>query len=429
MTEKRRLSLPINLESATRENIRATLPALDAEILARHARRLGISEEEASQVEAKPLFMLEIERRAAAEGRTVAAVLQEYSAKLQRSTYPTPDCFLPDEVSEYATGALGADRLAHANVCTPCATLLASAVPSDTVAQEFVDVIRSVRSAADETEELAVAAPTRWPAFDLAAAKRWAGVVVVPILALTLMYLTFLRLDTSATRLTYLHSPMMWTVTVVAATLVLLSVFEIRRPAYRSLAIGTAFAAVLGCSFFIDFRQSQSSRDFAVKFAQDQVATLAVASIENRQSTGKFLDFWHSSDLFQIQTPEISTSRVQYVATSKELPGKVIADLRDNGGNLKWEYANRTIPQLELLTGTLENTAGVLHLRLSNGMVYNVPATARSRNLPPKTDVVAFLDPTTSSPRSVRIIERGSPAIQAISEFDIPLTGIEASVK
>ena len=417
-------SLPTNLETATRENIRSSLPSLAAKILTRRAQRLRVSEEEASRVESKPLFMVEIERRAAAEGRTVESVLEEYSRRLEQSTYPTRDCFLPDEVAEYANHALSADRLAHANACAPCATLLASAVPSDRAARELVEAIRSMPSfVEDGFEDLTAATATNnWPAFNLAAAKRWAGVVLVPVFALTLMYFTFLRMDTSATRLTYLHSPVMWIVAAVAATLFTLSVFEVRRPVYRSLAVGGAFAAVLGCSFFIDFRRSQSNRDFAIKFAQDQVATLAAASIENRQTTGKFLDFSHSSDLFQIETPQISNSQVRYVATSRQLPGKIVADIGDHGGDLKWEYGNKTVQQLELLTGTLENNAGALHLRLSNGHIYAVPITDRLRNLPPNTEVLAFVDPATSSLRSVRIFDRssGRPAVQTIDELEVP---------
>jgi hypothetical protein len=68
-----------------------------------------VSLEEAFRVEAKPLFMVEIERRTEAEGRPVESVLEEYSKRLQQSTYPTAACFLPDEVAEYVDGILPLD--------------------------------------------------------------------------------------------------------------------------------------------------------------------------------------------------------------------------------------------------------------------------------------------------------------------------------
>ena len=48
-------SLPTNLESATREYVRSSLESWDDKILARRADRLGVSQEEASRVEAKPV--------------------------------------------------------------------------------------------------------------------------------------------------------------------------------------------------------------------------------------------------------------------------------------------------------------------------------------------------------------------------------------
>jgi hypothetical protein len=76
------LSLPTNLEHATREYVQTHLASLDAKILARRAKRLGISVEEVANIDATPLFMVEIEARAAAEGRTVQLVLDEYTKRL-----------------------------------------------------------------------------------------------------------------------------------------------------------------------------------------------------------------------------------------------------------------------------------------------------------------------------------------------------------
>lgn len=58
------LSLPTNIENATREHVRDSLPSWDAKIRARRAERLRISPEQAANIDTKPLFMLEIEARA-----------------------------------------------------------------------------------------------------------------------------------------------------------------------------------------------------------------------------------------------------------------------------------------------------------------------------------------------------------------------------
>lgn len=78
-------SLPTNIESATRDHVRDRLAAWDVKIRARRARRLHISEEQAGDVEPKPLFMVEIEARAAAERRTVDSLLEEYQNRLQQT--------------------------------------------------------------------------------------------------------------------------------------------------------------------------------------------------------------------------------------------------------------------------------------------------------------------------------------------------------
>lgn len=400
-------SLPTNIESATRDHVRSRLVSWDDKIFARRADRLGVSLEEASRIEAKPLFMVEIERRAEAEGRTVESLLEEYSRRLQQSTYPTAACFLPDEVAEYADGILPLERLEHASACAPCATLLAAAVPAEAAARDLVETLRLAPARNPDMDEWPIAAATsKWPAFDFAVASRWAATVLVPAFVLIAMYLGFLKADTSATRLTFLHNPLPWAVALVAAMLTL-SVYETnRRPLLRSFAVGIAVAAVLGSSFLVDFRRSQSSRDFAIKFAQDQVTNLAVDSIENHQFSGKFIDAQHTSDLLEIQTPEISSTQVRYVATSKQLPGKVVADIGDNGGDLKWEYGNETIQRLQFLTGTIENTAGGMGIRVSDGRIFDIPTTDRFRNLPPSTGILAIVDPTTASVRSLRVLER-----------------------
>jgi hypothetical protein len=184
--------LPINVESATRGRVQRDLASWDEKILKRRASRLGVSATEAAIVEAKPLFMVEAERRAEEENRTVESILEEYSNRLRQATYPGPDCFRPDEVAEYAEGGLSPDRRKHANTCTACFTLLTAAMPVEAAADDLVAALNLVDRNQDLYEPAAAASPTRH-ASAIMIAKTWAGVVLLPTVALLATYLLSFR--------------------------------------------------------------------------------------------------------------------------------------------------------------------------------------------------------------------------------------------
>jgi hypothetical protein len=393
-------SLPTNIETATPKHVRDNLAAWDAKILARRAERLRISAEQAGKVEAKPLFMVEIEDRAATEHRTVDSLLGEYRDKLQKSTYPTPACLLVDEVAAYAEGVLPLERLEHATTCQACATLLSGAVPTDEAAGEFVEALRT--SLPVETEDLLTSAPTTKWGF----VERWAGAVVIPAVAIVAIYFISLNVDSNATRQTFLHSPLPWISGLIVALLGWWSFSELkRRPVLRSVGIGLAFTAVLASSFVVDFRRGQSAdRDFAIRSALDQLTQISVNSLQNRQANGKFIDVLHLSGPLQIETTELSRSQVRYVATSKQVPGQAVANIEDNGGGeVKWEEGDKTIRQLQFLTGKLLNEGGVLKVQLSDGRSYSLGA-ANPGNLAPNTPVFAVVDTSTASLNFLQIM-------------------------
>ncbi len=402
-------SLPTNIESATQEHVRDRLAAWDAKIRARRARRLHISAEQAGDVEPKPLFMVEIEARAATERRTVDSLLEEYRNRLQQSTYPTPACLLVDEVAAYAEGELPLERLQHANTCQACATLLIGAVPTDEAAGEFVDALRTPPPV--ETEEpLTSTAGAKWPGFNWGLVERWGGAVVIPSVTLIAMYIISLNVDSNATRQTFLHSPLPWVSGLIVALLGWWSISELkRRPVLRSVGIGLAFTAVLASSFVVDFRRGQSAdRDFAIKSALDQLTQISVNSLQNRQANGKFIDVQHLSGSLQIETTELSRSQVRYVATSDQVPGQAVANIGDNGGGeIKWEEGDKTIRQLQFLTGKLLNEGGVLKVQLSDGRSYNLKGTNLG-NLAPNTPVFAVVDISTASVHSLQILNPSS---------------------
>jgi hypothetical protein len=79
--------LPTNIESATPKYVQNNLASWDAKIRDRRARRLGVSQEEAANLDSKPLFLVELEARAAAEDRPIDLLLDDYANKLRASTY------------------------------------------------------------------------------------------------------------------------------------------------------------------------------------------------------------------------------------------------------------------------------------------------------------------------------------------------------
>src|SRR5262249_19141256 len=123
---------PTNVERATPEHVRRNLADWDSNLLKLRAVRLQVSEQEAALVGNKPLFLIHAEARAKAEGCQVETILEQYADEFVYSKYPTPECFLPNEVAEYVKqGTLPVERLGHTDLCSACSMLLASFLPKD----------------------------------------------------------------------------------------------------------------------------------------------------------------------------------------------------------------------------------------------------------------------------------------------------------
>ncbi len=131
-------------------------------VLARRARRLGISESAARDVGSQePVYLVAAQGAAARLGQSAEAVLEGDLRRVENSTYPSADCLTPDDLEELidAMGAepirlqevLAAGRpipskilnspwasaLDHLTGCDPCRTLLAACLPSEARKQEF----------------------------------------------------------------------------------------------------------------------------------------------------------------------------------------------------------------------------------------------------------------------------------------------------
>jgi hypothetical protein len=97
----------------------------------------------------KPRFVLAAEELA--ENGSWQAVLAGDRERADSSSYPGPDCLLPDEVEALlSSGAsLDADRAEHVTTCSGCTALLASAVPFPV---ELEHILRQVRPHAPAPE-------------------------------------------------------------------------------------------------------------------------------------------------------------------------------------------------------------------------------------------------------------------------------------
>jgi hypothetical protein len=74
-----------------------------------------------------PLFV-QAARARAGNRRTAEELLDEYSARLRQSTYPTLDCLLPEDVQRITEDQLVSDeQRQHLSSCEPCRNLLSAA--------------------------------------------------------------------------------------------------------------------------------------------------------------------------------------------------------------------------------------------------------------------------------------------------------------
>ncbi len=364
--------LPANIESATRSHVAENLAAWQANIISARAARLGISVGEASQVEGKPLFVLEAEKRARIEGRDVNAILQEYSDQLQRSQYPTAQCLMPDEVAEYVEAVLPSQRHQHIQECNECAMLVAAAQPEprEAAAMEDDDFLREPERV-PAYAAAAVAMPARRQSegrfgtharlFFLANLKKW-GLVASPVLVIFLADYLYTKLRNAGTSWPIESSGEVWFLAACGLFLYLVSLVGFRTvPRYRGLANGFILAAIIFGYASIDARENRRIAESA--FQWNGAASLGMTSIQQLQSTGTFLGPQHASIPGHSLTGnsgsvnidvKTSADEATYVVTASELPGQITVDVHGESGSLKWEDGDKTIKKADLLTGWVE---------------------------------------------------------------------------
>lgn len=117
-----------------------------------------------------PQYLRSAETLAAEQGMSAQDLLDVLRETALSPNYPTPDCFLPNEVWEYErTGAIPDGRLSHADECTSCRALLATLTPDTCLVEEVKAEVAAHRRAAATKSSVSVF-PTHKKKLALAAA-------------------------------------------------------------------------------------------------------------------------------------------------------------------------------------------------------------------------------------------------------------------
>ncbi|HSS77970.1 MAG TPA: hypothetical protein VLV54_14665 [Thermoanaerobaculia bacterium] len=155
---------------------------------------------------------------------------------------------------------------------------------------------------------------------------------------------------------------------------------------------GLVIAAVVGVW---SFHQASTTAGVTLDLAETKLSRIVLSSLENRVVNGKFLDVSSSgtSPTVEIVVDSISPNRVIYRADSKELPGRLIADLAPNTGDIVWHSNRGEVLRLRVTVGTIEQgPRGGLLLRQTSGkgLVLNLDDLAITEPKAGRCAVVAF---------------------------------------
>jgi hypothetical protein len=420
---KTQSKLPINIEEATRQYVQDNLAAWDDEILALRARRLGLSKEQAAEVDPTPLYLLEAKQRADSENRTLDSVLAEYSSELQTSNYPGPDCLLLHEVRDYLKhGNLYGKRLSHATECEACANVLAASLPRNLeqifAIPDWVNPGMRLPLAAAATAQSAQGSEIgsqqsrkqkdtrdRMIAFKkvLAVGMPAAGIFAIAYFAI------WKSSKPSDWPITAANAELVWLPAIAGLFAYFISFLGFKSvPKWRGIANGTVVGLVLGGYLYLDALQNKTIAE--TTFRWDQAEKIAMESIHYRYRTGAFLaadqitrigNSQRQATNVIIAAPTVSEEKARYVLTGGDLSGQMTVDIGPNGGSLIWGDGDKVLKTITFLTGTVETATDASEDSavqekdfVANGRRYKCPSCA----LVPNADVpvVAAINPATS---------------------------------
>lgn len=420
--EKRKArAFPTNAQRATREFVARHIGEWDQKILERRAARLGISFEAAKGVEEKPLYLIEAEREAKERNVSLENVLDEYQERLNLSNYPGPDCLLPDEVEELVFGEASPARLKHLEVCPGCSALLAASRKTEEAAEEAVKVMK----AAVGSREVAPSAPferaereINESAREIQVFESWVALVAPPVLLLFLAGFVLFEIDHTATKATFLRSPLAWLVVGLVVLGALLGLLGFRMSSLaRSIMTGGALAAFAVTLAVVDFQKTKANQALSVSLAQSQMERVCGEAFQNRQLSVAAFEPYADKGLLDLVTKHVSIDHATYEISGKGLPGRMVCQLGTSQGTINWEHGNKTDPRVLLVAGMLKTANGNTVLRAADGEKYAIPVDVITfEPATANTHVVASIDPATSSVKSVHFV--------AVSGSDLTLKGV-----
>lgn len=425
--------LPTNVEHANQDYIREHIASWDKRIVAERAARLGVPSEEAFPREAKPLYLIEAEARAHAEGRSVGSVLDEYRERLVRSTYPGPNCLTPDDVLSCVEGDRLSHLVEHAETCPACRTIvdMARFPPDMPMPYPYEDRVEPIPVAS----AVPLQSITRW------AILNWAAVVLLPVALLLITYLAFWYTDRSASQLTFVHSRIGWIVGAVISIPMYFVFGSSARPVLRrSVTVGFSIATVAIAFFISDYTRSKDliatrvapanpnesvsqtttgsssatpdkmgtdtnpkgKTNLVFSLADMQVASLCGHLIASVHETGKPPEP-KSFDLdFRVDAKPTSGTEATYMLTNPAEKGTVVCDIGPTDGYARWVDGKTTGMSVHLLSGKVHaDTSGNRLLLNRDGQSFPLSESVGAPAFQPGDFVVAAADPNADALRPV----------------------------
>jgi len=368
-------------------------------------------------VPGKPLYVQDVEDRAKRQGKTPAQVRREDLEMLANSQFPSVQCLKPGELLLAASGHrdLRESRWTHLDACPYCQVLVANSG----LDERFVaEMSRLLAQRPEEAEKVAswrrqlARVPTRAFMFtaELVAPIILVGVAVGSVVLanrlaspppLELMA-TNLRASVNAEALLPGALALAAFLLIVSAALRMAkwSVFDRFR---RSGAVyaGIIIGLVAGGYVWWDFGQRARQAQVTISLVSSRLAQVAAASMDVRDITGTFPKVEFSPGALEFSTAVNTPRRAIYSAQAKGLKGKLVADIRPDGGAVYWQREGKSLEVGRLVFGTIHSVG-------PDGIVISEPdgtkTTLKALRDPlrkPGEQVIAVVDPRTNAAAGV----------------------------
>jgi len=373
-----------------------------------------------------PDLLNSFKERASRLGKSVKELLEDERKALRESEYPGPECLEPYELELYLKDALGKDRISHTDECVPCAALLKTAAPSTAGLNRLLAEIRE-----EAKKSAPVAAITdrsrKWEIFTDAIAT--AIPIGVGVWAAVFFY--WYRSQTSASE----HIVSLASSVVIRPALFglfgLLIVFALLAAlvnvpkCYKFLAShrlltssGGAFAVSVTIALFLFYGTYKSlvantrKSEIEMTLLQTQFAQAIASSINTQEKNQSSKPMILVAGLVDVQRISNAPNDMTYQATIRDFPGKLVAQVRDDKGELYWQPTKKKPGKVgneeigKLVLGTVKSVDSEnLALVDKSGVSYNLKLPGELSPPPSRGDrVLAVIEPTSRVVQSVHSV-------------------------